>query len=138
MKRTAIHRAIAEETHGDLPAVAQLRAQGGAGREGNSGAHDSVRAHEPVIRRVHMHAAAAPAGAACDFSVELGHHLTARNAFRQRVPVTAMRAVGHVRRTKMRADSSSHSFFTDIKMHEAGQFAGAVKRLHFALELAQL
>src|SRR5581483_12168374 len=64
VKRSAVDGSVAKKRHNYLARFAQLRAQGRTSGEGDACSDYSVRSHEAIPGSVHMHASAAPAGAA--------------------------------------------------------------------------
>lgn len=84
------HRAIAEEGHGDLGALAQLHGGGRARGDGEAGADDAVGAEDSHGQVGDVHRSAAAAAAAVGAAEQFGEHLAHVGAFGQDVSVASV------------------------------------------------
>src|SRR5439155_22841423 len=77
---------------------------------------DAAGAHHAHFRGEQVHAAAAAVRAAGLPAEQLGKKLPWRDAFRQRMPVAAVRAEDHVVLPQVSADADVNRFLADIRV----------------------
>ena len=107
---------VAEEARDDLPRLPHLRGERGTARDGKRAADDAVRAE---VARLHVRQVQTSAAAAADArrpSEYLRQEALRVAAFRESVPVSAVRARDVVIAGERAADAGGHGFLADVKV----------------------
>src|SRR5882672_6433410 len=131
-------RAVAEEAHRDLAALAHLGGERGAGGEARGAPHDGVGAEIARLGIGDVHGTALAPAVARLLTEELGEHPAHRGALGQAVAVAAMRARDEVVPLERLADPDRDRLLADIEMGQAGHLRALVELVHLLLEGADL
>ena len=126
VKRTTVDRTFPKKTDDHLALLAQLGAERGPGGQWNWGTHDSVRAHKPVLGRIHVHAPAASSRTAGRLAPEFSQYNVCRYAFRQGVTMAAMSTEDQVGRFEIRTYANPDGFLPDVQMYKSGKHSVAI------------
>src|SRR5437870_2935549 len=116
MESPVIDGTISEKRHSDAVGFEEFEAVARAGGLKNARADDAAGPHHADFRREQVHAAAATMRTARGAPQQFRDQLPGRNALRQSVPVTTMRAENNVLRTQVGRDPRRDRLLTDISM----------------------
>ena len=116
MEGAVVHRAIAEERNRNAIGPQQFEAIACAGCLQDARTHDAAGAHQPDLGRKQVHGSAAAAGAAGPAAEQFRDELADGQSFRERVPVSPVRAEDGIIGTKVRAHAGGDCFLADISV----------------------
>src|SRR6266851_1553145 len=131
-------RAVAEEAHRDLAALAHLGGERGAGGDARGAAHDGVGAEIAGLGIGDVHRPALAAAVARLLAEQLGEHPAHRGALGQAMAVAAVGARDEVVALERLADADRDRLLADIEMGQAGHLRALVELVHLLLEGADL
>src|SRR6185295_6210930 len=131
-------RAVAEEAHRDLAALAHLGGQRGAGGEARGAAHDRVGAKIARLGIGDVHGPALAAAVPRLLAQQLGEHPAHRGALGQAVAVAAVRAGDVIVPLERLADPDRDRLLADVEMGQARHLRALVELVHLLLESPDL
>src|SRR5579871_1029136 len=134
VQHTLAQRAIAKEADRHLIAAAHLAGKRRAGCQRAAASHDGICPQVAGLLVGNMHRAAFAPAIARRFAQQFGKHAVHRRAFRQAVPMPAMRAGDVVIAPQRLADANRDSFFAAVQVGQPRHLGAGVEFVHLLLK----
>ena len=134
MERTPVRGTVAEEAHGHLAGLTQLRRPPGASGDAKPSGHNAVGAQHADRKICNVHGATLALAIAGGAAKQLGHHAFDISALGNTMAVAAMRAGDVIAALQRFAHAHGDGFLADVEVRQAGHLGRLVKLVHLLFE----